>query len=105
MYCWETSLEQFCSALEGYRKSSGELLTRNEWDAILPATLTIFIELSVRFCADALDEDYFGWDPKRFPSHSEHSQTRAASQLTAGKSLLLNYKEANTILGKILHGS
>ncbi len=39
------------------------------------------IELGARFCADALNESYFGWNPARFASRSEHNQVRAAGQL------------------------
>jgi hypothetical protein len=45
------------------------------------------VELAARFCADALNESYFGWNPKSFPSRSEHNQARAESQLAAARSL------------------
>jgi hypothetical protein len=45
--------------------------------------MTIMIELAARFCADALNESYFAWDPVRFPSRSEHNRVRAEGQLRA----------------------
>ena len=76
------------AALRGYAGHAGALLTRAEWLAIPPATLTIYLELAARFCADALNEDYFSWDPERFSSHSEHSEIRARGQLNAANSAL-----------------
>ena len=79
------------AAIEGYACHAGDLLTRAEWRAIPAATLTIYLELAARFCADALNEDYFSWDPNRFGSHSEHSEIRARGQLNAANSLLEQY--------------
>lgn len=90
-------LEHFQAGMEGYQQSSDGLLSQAECESILPAILTIYIELAARFCADALNENYFAWNDKRFSSHSEHSQIRAMSQLNAGESLLSQYKNAKNI--------
>lgn len=79
------------AALEGYARSARGLLTHEEWSAIPAATLMIYLELAARFCADALNEDYFSWDPGRFESHSEHSEIRARGQLNAASSLQEQY--------------
>ena len=92
------SLENFSAGLEGYAANSGGILSRDEWYAILPATSIIYIELASRFCADALNEDYFAWDPKRFASHSEHSQVRALGQLNAYRSLEKQKSDAERIV-------
>jgi hypothetical protein len=42
---------------------------------------TIALELAARFCVDAFEDRYFGWDPQRFPSRREHNRVRAAGQL------------------------
>lgn len=75
------SIERFRLALEAYAANAPELLAPHEWLAIPNAALTIAIELAARFAADALNESYFSWDPKRFTSASRHNQTRASSQL------------------------
>ncbi|MGI9229313.1 MAG: phosphotransferase enzyme family protein [Gammaproteobacteria bacterium] len=75
------------AALSGYAANSGEFILSAEWHHILPATEQVYLELAARFCADALNEDYFGWDSTRFASHSEHSQVRARGQLSAAESL------------------
>ena len=86
------------AALRGYARHAGVLLTREEWLAIPAATLTIYLELAARFCADALNEDYFSWDADRFSSHSEHSEVRARGQLNAANSLLNQFDElADTV--------
>ena len=79
------------AALKGYARHAGNLLSAEERQAIPAATLTIFLELAARFCADALNEDCFAWAPERFGSHSEHSETRARGQLSAADSLLEQY--------------
>lgn len=90
------------AALEGYASSARGLLTREEWSAIPAATLMIYLELAARFCADALNEDYFSWDPGRFGSHSEHSETRARGQLNAASSLQEQYAAMTEAVNRIL---
>lgn len=79
------------AALEAYARHAGKQVTPEEWFSIPAATLTIYLELAARFCADALNENYFSWDPDRFTSHSEHSETRARGQLNAASSLVEQY--------------
>jgi Ser/Thr protein kinase RdoA (MazF antagonist) len=77
------STSYFRAALSGYASQARGWITLDEHKAIVPATLTIMVELAARFCADALQDSYFGWDPERFPSRSEHNRVRAAGQLAA----------------------
>ena len=81
------SMENYSAGLQGYLSSAPTFVIEQEWASILPATQIIYIELAARFCADALNENYFSWDSTRFASHSEHSQSRAQGQLNAYKSL------------------
>ncbi|MBI2993484.1 MAG: phosphotransferase [Gammaproteobacteria bacterium] len=97
----EFSVAIFEAAIEGYAENAMQSISPGEVKAILPATLTIGIELAARFCADALFEDFFGWTPKRFGSHSEHSEVRAAGQLAAAQSL----RRQSTALARILAGA
>ena len=60
-----------------------------EIGAIVAATANIQVELAARFCADALNERYFGWDARRFGSRSEHNRVRAAGQLAVHRSLMV----------------
>jgi len=81
------ALDLFTAAVDGYAAGAKGWITPEESAAIVPGTLTIYVELAARFCADALRESYFGWDAQRFPSRSAHNQVRAASQLTAARAL------------------
>jgi len=77
------SAEIFEAAIMAYAGETRAWLLEAEWRAIVLATRTIFIELAARFCADALQESYFGWDPRAHASRSEHNQVRARGQLSA----------------------
>jgi Ser/Thr protein kinase RdoA (MazF antagonist) len=83
----EFSTDLLRHAMAGYAQSARDWILPAEVAAIIPATLTIYVELAARFCADALRESYFGWDPGRFASRSVHNQVRATSQLAAARSL------------------
>jgi Ser/Thr protein kinase RdoA (MazF antagonist) len=97
------SLDNFRAGLQGYIAHAGEFILAKEWQAILTATQTIYVELAARFCADALIESFFSWDPSRFDSRSEHNQIRAKSQLQAFKSLRLQLREAEQIVEDIFN--
>jgi len=84
----EFSTALFESAIGGYADVARGWITGAESSAIVAATHSILIELGARFCADALNESYFGWNPARFASRSEHNQVRAAGQLTVARSLV-----------------
>jgi Ser/Thr protein kinase RdoA (MazF antagonist) len=71
------SLELFEAALLGYRTAAERLVTRAEWEQLLPGVERICLELCSRFLADALEESYFGWDPARYPARGEHNLARA----------------------------
>jgi Ser/Thr protein kinase RdoA (MazF antagonist) len=81
------SVEFFEAAVEGYAAAAGALPGPAERDVLVDATLTIYVELAARFCADALEECYFGWNAGRFASRSEHNEARAGSQLAAARAL------------------
>lgn len=81
------ALDLFTAAVQGYAGGARGWITPEESAAIVPGTLTIYVELAARFCADALRESYFGWDATKFPSRSTHNQVRAASQITAARAL------------------
>ncbi|MEZ5565257.1 MAG: aminoglycoside phosphotransferase family protein [Gammaproteobacteria bacterium] len=81
------ALDLFTGAVEGYAGVAAGWITADEIAGIVAGTLTIYVELAARFCADALRECYFGWDEQRFPSRSEHNQVRAASQLNSARAL------------------
>ena len=72
----------FESALTGYFSMMKEHWTSEEKNALVPAIETICMELSVRFLADALSENYFGFDAGKYPARGEHNLARAQGQWT-----------------------
>ncbi|MSP93461.1 MAG: aminoglycoside phosphotransferase family protein [Myxococcales bacterium] len=68
------------AALDGYAAAAAAWLTRAELAALPAAAEHIALELSMRFAADALNENYFGWDATRFASRAEHNLVRALNQ-------------------------
>jgi Ser/Thr protein kinase RdoA (MazF antagonist) len=98
------SLELFQGAVAGYAEVARRFIDPREAASIVPATHSIYIELAARFCADALNESYFGWDPQHFASRSEHNQVRAASQLSAARSLAASESEALRIAAAAFAG-
>lgn len=91
----------FTAALEGYARATAGWLTPAEADAMVPATRRIVLELAARFCADALQERYFGWDPDRFPTRSAHNLVRARGQLALAASLARVESELGDIVARV----
>jgi Ser/Thr protein kinase RdoA (MazF antagonist) len=63
-------------AMAGYRRAAGDLVTAQEWEALIPGLARICLELSARFLADALNESYFGWDARAYGTRGEHNLAR-----------------------------
>ncbi|HEY6877543.1 MAG TPA: phosphotransferase [Polyangiales bacterium] len=82
----EVRLDVFEAALTGYAEDA-RWLTVEEREALVLGFETISLELAARFCADALNESYFGWNPKKFASRSLHNLARAESQLSLATSV------------------
>jgi Ser/Thr protein kinase RdoA (MazF antagonist) len=77
----------FAAAIEGYAATSHEFIDEAEWRGFAVATLRIAVELAARFCADALEESYFGWDSARYASASAHNLARARGQLALARDI------------------
>ena len=80
-------LNRFDAAITGYTEGSDGMLLTAEWLALPHASYRIAVELAARFCADALNEEYFGWDRARFESASAHNQARTRGQLALARSI------------------
>ncbi|HEX6241511.1 MAG TPA: hypothetical protein VFZ61_11475, partial [Polyangiales bacterium] len=79
----------FAAGIGGYASVVPALaaLSVEERDTIVLATETIALELASRFCRDALEESYFGWNPQKFSSRSQHNLERARAQLRVAESV------------------
>ena len=77
----------FEAALDGYAEAAPENITAAEWSSVVPGLSCICLELAARFCVDAVEDSYFGWDPSRFATRREHNLERARGQLSLAKSV------------------
>ncbi|HEU4728711.1 MAG TPA: phosphotransferase [Kofleriaceae bacterium] len=77
-------LSIFAAAIRGFRGVADALLTRQEKTAIVVGLETVCLELAARFAIDLFRDEYFGWDPARFPSRRAHNLVRARGQLALG---------------------
>lgn len=82
------SVALFSAAVSGYARATAGWVRADEVAGIVAATASIQVELAARFCADALNERYFGWDRRRFPTRGDHNRVRAEGQLAIHRSLL-----------------
>ena len=73
-------VEIFRASFEGFSDSLGRTLGAEERRACLHGVEWISLELAVRFAADALLENYFGWEPERYAGRGEHNLARARGQ-------------------------
>ena len=93
-------IDLFEAAFNAYVDSAHEVLNPKEATAIVPATLEIYLELTVRFLADALEETYFAWEPARYANRGEHNLARARGQLSAARSLVSQFRPAERLVSR-----
>lgn len=88
----------FAAAVQGYAAAAPGLLGADEIAAIAPGAETIALELASRFCADALEEQYFGWDSARYARRGEHALVRARSQLSLAAAIRSRREELGGVV-------
>jgi len=86
----------FAAAVAGY--ASAGSAAPEERDLLVEGVRTIAVELAARFCVDAFEDEYFGWDPKHFASRREHNRVRAAGQLHLARAVGAARGEAEAIV-------
>lgn len=77
-------LATFAAAIRGFRAVAEPIVTADEKTAIVVGLETVCFELAARFAIDLFRDEYFGWDPARFPSRLAHNLVRAQGQLALG---------------------
>ncbi|MDP6934866.1 MAG: aminoglycoside phosphotransferase family protein [Myxococcota bacterium] len=77
-------------------------LTRGERDGLVPAIERICLELSSRFCRDALLNSYFREDRKRFPEAGRHNLRRARAQYALAESARSARADCQAIVQQVL---
>jgi len=74
----------FAAAIRGFRAVADELVSADERTSVVVGLETVCVELAARFAVDVFRDEYFGWDPERFPSRRAHNLVRARGQLALG---------------------
>lgn len=92
------------AAVQGYAAETRGWITPPEVDALLAGLQRISLELAARFCTDAIEDRYFGWDPTRFPSRREHNRVRAAGQFSLHRQVVQHRERAEAIVRSAFRG-
>ena len=95
-------LELFEAAVTGYQSAAPGLPTRGVWSTLIPGLKLICLELSARFLADALYENYFGWDETRYSTRGEHNLARGISMWELYLNVAAQARDAEKILAKLV---
>jgi len=88
----------FTAAIRGFRSVADDLLTDDERTSIVIGAETVSLELAARFCIDVFRDEYFGWDPARFPSRRAHNLVRASGQLALSRAIRAARSEAMAVV-------
>jgi Ser/Thr protein kinase RdoA (MazF antagonist) len=97
-------LALFEAAVQGYAAAAPELPTPAERAQLVGGLAVICTELSCRFAADALNESYFGWDPRGFPTRGDHNLHRARVQLALARSVAARRPAAEDLVRRAFEG-
>ncbi len=88
----------FAAAIRGFRAVADAIVTDDEKTAIVVGLETVCFELAARFAIDLFRDEYFGWDPARFPSRLAHNLVRAQGQLALGLAVRAARRDALDIV-------
>ncbi|MDP7037926.1 MAG: phosphotransferase [Myxococcota bacterium] len=83
----EFDLDCFETGICGYWKSAHSLWKKEDLLRVPMCVERISLELSARYCADALEESYFAWDRENYASAAEHNFQRALGQFHLSESV------------------
>lgn len=93
------SLPRFRAAWKGYEAGAQGFITRRERKLVPKAIGTITLELAARFLTDYFTDNYFGWDPKRYPSRKAHNLARCRGQIAEFKDYQKKLPAIKKIIG------
>jgi Ser/Thr protein kinase RdoA (MazF antagonist) len=79
--------DAFLSVMRGYARTCPAEVSRLELMSAIDGFETVAVELSSRFAADMIVDNYFGWDALRFASRREHNALRAEGQLALARAI------------------
>ena len=87
----------FEASFKGWVSTVGEI-SPEETSALVPGIHRICLELSARFCADALQNNYFKEDTASFPTVGSHNLHRANTQFKLSQSVLSQLARAQRVV-------
>ena len=90
-------LTLFEASFNGWMSTVGDI-SIEESSALVPGIHRICLELSARFCADALQNNYFKEDTETFPTIGSHNLHRATTQFRLAQSVLSQLSPSANIL-------
>lgn len=82
----EVDVSLFEAAVHGYLETTEGLLGAEERTAFARGLETISLELASRFCLDAFEDHYFGWNAEKYPTRRAHNLVRTRSQISLSRS-------------------
>jgi Ser/Thr protein kinase RdoA (MazF antagonist) len=88
----------FRASVAAYAHIAKAFWSRSEVDALVMGVLNVTLELACRFCADIVNESYFGFDRASFARAGEHNILRTRSQLALFESALSQRTELEAIV-------
>lgn len=91
-------VDTFAGAMRGYLPVTDSWLSAAERQTIAKGTERICLELAARFLTDALLENYFGFDPVRYPTRGEHNLVRGRNQLLLAADVALKLPQLQAII-------
>jgi Ser/Thr protein kinase RdoA (MazF antagonist) len=91
------NLDLFEASAKGWFSTVGDISSA-EQAALVSGIHRICLELSARFCADALQNTYFKEDRSVFPNVGQHNLYRATTQYRLSQSVLQNMLAAEKIV-------
>jgi len=92
----------FTAAIRGFRAVADPVVTADEKIAIVVGLETVCIELASRFAVDLFHDQYWGWDPARFPSRRAHNLVRAQGQLDLARAVRAARAEALDVVRRAM---
>lgn len=92
------------AAARGYAEEAGDVVEPDEATSLLIGLERISLELAARFCADAYEGSYFGWDPERYRSRRHHNRVRARGQLSLHLAVIDARADAEAIVADAFRG-
>jgi Ser/Thr protein kinase RdoA (MazF antagonist) len=80
-------VELFAAAVMGYASEARDIISDEESAHLVDGMFLIASELAARFLADALFENYFGWDQTRYDTRGAHNLARGAAMRDLARSI------------------